>query len=298
MLKKVLVKSVMFLCQIFSNKEQKIVYHSFPDFSDNSFATFIFVSEHFKTYKNVWLVDNYASKEKYLKLTSNYTKSNHLSIVKKKSFLGFFHYFTAIIVFHTHGLYNFLGIIPNQNKFNLWHGMPIKTIGYLDDPNNKNVPFSNYHTATSTFYQEILAKAFNVSEEKILINGQTRNDFLLEDKFSIHLLFNDENEYKKTLLWMPTFRKSVVVDHRIDGEIDGDIDFFNEPSLNRINGLLEKNNSICFVKLHPMDYRKIDDFKNYSNIRFIDNSSFEDKGINMYSTFKSVDILLTDFSSI
>ena len=47
-----------------------------------------------------------------------------------------------------------------------------------------------------------------------------------------------------------------------------------------------------------MDYRKIEHYKSYTNIRFIDNSTFHDKSISMYSTFKSIDLLLTDFSSI
>lgn len=298
MLKKVIVKGLVFLCQIFSKNEKKIVYHSFPDFSDNSFASFIYATTHFKDYKNVWLVDNYVAKEKYVKLSLNYTETPNLLIVKKKSFSGFFHYFTATIVFHTHGLYNFLGLIPNQKKVNLWHGMPIKNIGYLDNPNSKNVQVSNYHVATSPFYQEILARAFGVTEEKILITGQTRNDFLFENNFSINKIFNDKNIYSKTILWMPTFRKSIIGDIRVDGELNNDNDFFNEPSLIKINNLLEINNSICYVKLHPMDYRQINSFKTYSNIRFIDNSTFEDSGINIYSTFNSIDILLTDFSSI
>lgn len=298
MLKKAIVKGIVSLCQLVSKREKKIVYHSFPDFSDNSFATFIYATKHFKTYKNVWLVDNYASKEKYIKLTSNYTETTNLVIVNKKSVVGLFHYFTANIVFHTHGLYNFLGLISNQKKINLWHGMPIKNIGYLDNPNSKNVQISNYHTATSPFYQDILAKAFGVTDDEVLVLGQTRNDFLLESKFSIHQLYNDNKAYSKTILWMPTYRKSIVGDIRIDGEVDGENDFFNEQNLVKINTLLSANNSMCYVKLHPMDFRKVDSFKTYSNIRFIDNSSFEDKGINMYSTFKSIDILLTDFSSI
>ena len=47
-----------------------------------------------------------------------------------------------------------------------------------------------------------------------------------------------------------------------------------------------------------MDYLQVEDFKSYSNFVFIDNNSFLDKGIALYSVFNSVDILLTDFSSI
>ena len=298
MLKKIAVQCITFLCQFFSKSENKIVYHSFPDFSDNSFAAFVYASNNLKTFRNIWLVDNYESKVKYMQLTANYTNNKNFTIIKKKSILGFFHYFTANIIFHTHGLYNFLGLIPKQKKINLWHGMPIKRIGYLDDPNHRNVQKSNFNTATSEFYQHILAKAFRVSEAEVLILGQIRNDFLFTNKFTIHNLFDDNNFYTKTILWMPTYRKSIIGDIRLDGEIDTDNDFFNEENLMRTNVLLKRNNAMTYVKLHPMDFRTISSFKTYSNIRFINNSSFEDKGINMYSTFKSVDILLTDFSSI
>ncbi len=281
-----------------SKKEKKIVYHSFPDFSDNSFATFIYATKNLKNYKNIWLVDNIKLKERYLHITSNYADSSNLVIVKKKSLIGVYHYLTSNLVFHTHGLYNVLGIINNQKKVNLWHGMPIKNIGYLDNPDKTDVQLSNYHTATSTFYQEILSRAFGVKPEKVLIVGQTRNDLLYDTRFTLHQLFNDSNQYSTTVLWMPTYRKSVIGDIRVDGDITNANDFLSEKSLNRLNLFLRQKESMCYVKLHPMDYRTVNSFQEYSNIRFIDNTSFESKGINMYSTFSTVDILLTDFSSI
>lgn len=299
MIKKKILNSLLNLIRLFVKKNNNtIVYHSFPDIADNSFATFIFVSENLKQYKNIWLIDNFHLKENFLKLISNYTKSENFIILKKSSFRGFYYYLTAEIVFHTHGLYNYLGNIEGQIKINLWHGMPLKKIGYFENPKQKNVQISTYHIATSKFYQKILAKAFGVKQDKVKIIGQTRNDFLFSHKISIHTLFNDLKSYNKTVLWMPTFRKSINKDIRIDGSIEKEKDFFNDDALSNLNQFLKGNNSICYVKIHPMDYRKKEDFQLLSNIKFIDNSSFDNNLINMYSTFSSIDILLTDFSSI
>ena len=155
MLKKTIVKSLILLCKIFAKNEKKIVYHSFPDFSDNSFAMFIYVIENHKEFKNIWLIDNDSSQKDFLNLISNYTNSLNFEIIKKKSLKGFYSYFTANIIFHTHGLYNILGLIDGQKKVNLWHGMPIKCIGHLDKSNNNKVQPSNFHTATSVSYTHL-----------------------------------------------------------------------------------------------------------------------------------------------
>ncbi|WP_053973480.1 CDP-glycerol glycerophosphotransferase family protein [Polaribacter dokdonensis] len=281
----------------FIKKKRKIVYHSFPDFTDNSFATFVYVSNNLPEYKNIWLVDSLEKKDFFLKLIANYTASENYIILKKKSIKGFFHYLTAELVFHTHGLFNEFGLIKDQRKINLWHGMPIKKIGFYESLDSK-VPFSNVHLATSEFYQKILMKAFGANKKQTQIIGQTRNDFLLDNKITIHHLFNDDKIYENTILWMPTFRKSVVRDLRTDGSIEIDKDFLRNEYLVKLNKFLVDCNSIIYVKLHPMDYRGLDDFDFYTNIRFLSNNTFVEKGINMYSTFNSFDILLTDFSSI
>ncbi|WP_334055958.1 CDP-glycerol glycerophosphotransferase family protein [Polaribacter sp. P097] len=287
---------VNLLKRIITNK-RKIVYHSFPDFTDNSFATFVFVSNNLPKYKNIWLVDSLEKKDFFLKLIANYTASENYIILKKKSVKGFFHYLTAELVFHTHGLFNELGLIKGQRKINLWHGMPIKKIGLYEGSESK-IPISNIHLSTSQFYQKILMKAFGSKINQVQIVGQTRNDLLLNDNISIHRLFNDRENYAKTILWMPTFRKSVVRDLRTDGSIEKEKDFINPEYLKKLNSFLKESNSIVYVKLHPMDYRGLEDFINYTNIKFLNNNSFIEKGVNMYSTFSSFDILLTDFSSI
>ncbi len=296
MLKTVFVKFFKLINRI-KPSGKTILYHSFPDFSDNSFAMFLYNYKHQPEYKKIWLVDAIEKKETYYRIAKNYGVDSSFTILKKKSLKAFFHYVNANFVFHTHGLFNFFGSIKKHKKVNLWHGMPIKKIGYLDTEHSK-VLVSNYHTATSDFYQDIIARAFGALKETVFISGQTRNDLLLKPSFSLNAIFNKSQKFNKTILWMPTYRKSVVGDIRIDGNINPKEDFLDTKKLTELNLFLKTIQSICYIKIHPMDYRKKTDFLDYSNINILDNNDFDNQAINMYSVLSSVDVLLTDFSSI
>ena len=279
-------------------KPQKntLLFHSFPDFSDNSFSFFCYVINHHKEYQSIWLI-NGDDKEKFYKLISNYTTSKNFKIYKKKSLLGLYYFSKSKYVFHTHGVFNDITLSKKQINVNLWHGMPLKNIGHLD--NNKRVPKSNYVISTSKLFQEIMSKAFDLDMENVINSGQPRNDFIFSSKFSLLDLINKQKkDFKKVVLWMPTYRKSIIGDVRIDGEFDDSNNFLEKEQLSKLNVFFESINSMCFVKLHPMDFMKVKDFNKYSNLFFLDNSNFEGKGISLYSVLNQTDLLLTDFSSI
>lgn len=277
--------------------DRTVVYHSFSDVSDNSFALFIYIINNHFDYRNIWLVDDINKEKEYHKIINNYTKSNNFLIVRKNSIKGLWFFLKSKYIFHTHGIYNKLPLLDDQINFNLWHGMPLKNIGYLD--NNALVPKSNYLLATSLVFQRIMAKSFNVVQEKVLITGQPRNDFILDKKFNLLELFNLEvDQFRKSILWMPTYRKSIIGDIRNDGNTEGVSNFLSNESLITLNESLKDHESICFIKLHPMDYMDTNDFILLSNIKFLDNSFFEKNGVALYSIFRSIDLLLTDFSSV
>ena len=274
-----------------------IVYHSFLDVSDNSFALFVYVVNNQYGYRNIWLVDDINKEKQYHKIIKNYTQSDNYRIVRKNSIKGLWFFLKSKYIFHTHGIYNKLPLLDDQINFNLWHGMPLKNIGYLD--NNKLVPKSNYLLATSLVFQKIMSKSFNIVQEKVLITGQPRNDFILDNKFNLLELFNLKvDQFQKSILWMPTYRKSIIGDIRNDGNTERVSDFFSNESLITLNKSLKDYESICFIKLHPMDYMHANDFIILSNIKFLDNSFFEKSGVALYSVFSSIDLLLTDFSSV
>ncbi|WP_088324542.1 CDP-glycerol glycerophosphotransferase family protein [Polaribacter tangerinus] len=280
----------------FKPNKKFIIYHSFPNFSDNCFAFFCYVINNHKQYKNIWFITG-SNREKYNQLITNYTTSSNYVIVKKKSILGVYYFCKSKYIFFTHGLFNEISLSTKQINVNLWHGMPLKNIGYLDQ--NNRVPKSNFVIATSKLFQKIMSQAFLIKNDNVLITGQPRNDFILEKNFSLYNLTGEEKiNFNKTVLWMPTYRKSKIGDLRKDGAEDQMNDFFEEIFLIKLNEFFKSINSKCFIKIHPMDYLGITDFKTFSNLTFLNNDSFEQKGISLYSVLQNTDLLLTDFSSI
>lgn len=273
-----------------------IIYHSFPDFSDNCFTFFSYVLKNHKEYKNIWLISK-RDKDKYNKLLANYAPSLDYLIVRKKSFLGLYYFCKSKYVVFTHGLFNDINLSKKQININLWHGMPLKNIGHLD--NNTRVPKSNFVIATSSLFQDIMSKAFLIKSENVVITGQPRNDLIFTKKHSLFdLVCKTHTDFDKTVLWMPTYRKSVIGDVRKDGDLEGINQFYEEKYLIKLNKFFLSTNSICFIKLHPMDYLDTNDFKVYTNLVFLNNTNFEEKGISLYSVLQKTDLLLTDFSSI
>ena len=281
---------------IISPKKNLLLYHSFPDFSDNCFSFFCYVVNNHNHYKNVWLV-NTNEKSEFKKTVKKYTASTNFKIYKKKSLFGLYYYCRSKYHFHTHGIFNNINLSKKQVNVNLWHGMPLKKIGHLD--NNKIVPKSNYTIATSKLFQDIMGKAFALGLDNVLISGQPRNDFIFDKTYSLLDLINKhKSDFDKVALWMPTYRKSKIGDVRIDGELDKLNDFLDETYLSELNNFFKRIKSVCFIKLHPMDYMDVNDFNKYSNLYFLNNTHFQEKGISLYSILNNTDLLLTDFSSI
>ncbi len=297
-LMKLIFSTLINFCRLFVPiNSRKILFHSFPDFSDNSFAFFIYIINNDQSYKNIWLVDNYEKKKDFEMLISKYTSSKNFLIVKKKSLKGIKEFLSSKYIFHTHGLFNEVKLSSKQINVNLWHGMPLKKIGYLD--NNTRIPKSDFLIATSHLFSDVLVKAFDTEKKRVLVTGLPRNDFLFETKHClIDLVPPVKNDFEKTVLWMPTYRKSVIGDIRTDGASEKSKDFLEDSSLSYLNGYLKTIKTACFIKLHPMDFMKVEDFKAYSNIYFINDEIIGKSGVTMYSLLNSVDLMLTDFSSI
>jgi CDP-glycerol glycerophosphotransferase (TagB/SpsB family) len=280
---------------LFPKKSDLIVYSSYPDFSDNSFAFFIYILKNKPEYNNIWLVDS-LEKEKYEKIVTLYSKSKNFKIVKKVSVLGFYYYFKAKYIFHTHGLFNAFPLSKKQTIVNLFHAMPLKVVGLLDG--KKEFMPSHLTISTSKLFQQIMSDVCGLPLDKVLITGQPRNEFLFDEKATLNELFNPyDDQSKKTILWMPTYRKSDFGEIREDGTSYGE-DSLSEKSLNELNNFIKKTNANCYIKLHPMDVLKKENFPVYSNIFFLDNTSFVDQNVNLYSCLSSVDMLITDYSSI
>lgn len=125
--------------------------------------------------------------------------------------------------------------------------------------------------ATAHFYSE----AFLIDEEKIFINGLPRVDYLLDYELGrgkINAFYRDYPNFKnkKTILYVPTFRKNIDC-----------ADIIKELARN-IN--MEKYNLI--IKLHPLD-------KSNATTEYTVSKKY-----NTYDLLKIADYIITDYSAV
>lgn len=288
-------------CIIPKSKTQ-FLFSSFPDVSDNSYAMFKYLVKKEENTKFIWLISEklkITQVTQDLKENSDFKKIdlNNIKFIKKNSLRGLYAYFRSKYVFFTHGLYPRVKFSSNHILINLWHGMPLKTIGYLDDPDNKDIPKSSFVIATSSFFQQYMAKAFGMKESSVLVAGQPRNDLLFEKNNCLFKFGIKKDEYTKVFLWTPTYRQSTIGYVKIDGDVQNGLPIVSE-AYGELNAYLNILNAYMIVKLHPMDILNLKEFGKFTNLVFITNSDLEKHSCQLNQILSEIDILLTDFSSI
>lgn len=219
----------LFLCRLISPR--RIAFISYPDAADNALAVFYFLQKQPEPYDLVWLVK--------WRTPSIATRIPGARIFRRWSVGGMMALATARLVFHTHGLPRYAKRRPSQIIVNLWHGMPLKKIGSLLS-DGRNVSEGDYAIATSELFRDVLAQAFQMLPERVLVTGQPRNDRLLKTSGGT----------PKVPLWMPTFRNS------LDGATRQDSLFSPRcfvRLLREVDAGLAARDLRITLKLHPMD---------------------------------------------
>ena len=274
-----------------------ILFHSFPDYSDNSYAFCRFI--HKKgidaSYDIIWLIDDPTRKSVIKKMMAE--EGIVASLISRKSIKGIWFYIRARYVFVTHGCFDGLDLHQHNDKvINLWHGMPLKLLGASEKNGIPGSTNFNYLISSSELYQNILAEAFSCDKDKILVTGQPRCDLLFEKTDWFEKVGVDIKKYKAIGIWMPTYRKAIVGDIRIDGSYKGkNVSFLSEKELTCLDSFLQNNNILIFIKIHPMDALQNETFEDYQNIYFIKPKDFNSQ---LYPLLGACDFLLTDYSSV
>ncbi|WP_081609356.1 CDP-glycerol glycerophosphotransferase family protein [Zestomonas thermotolerans] len=186
--------------------------------------------------------------------------------------------------FFTHSERDIGWYIPKRSSLvNLWHGSPIKKMGY-DSPQDLKW-LSKYHAfklktpydrwdyilVASDYFKDFFKSSLRYGEDKIIVNGLPRNSALAQQGL-------ERADGRKKYLYAPTYRSEGVSIERACEDLKAEF-----------RGLKD---SVLYIRLHPFDFGKLPDGFFEGNI--INANSFED----VYSALQDFDALITDYSSI
>lgn len=278
-----------FVNSIVPKRKGKICIHSFPDYDDMTRALLEGLAELPGQFQITILTHGKNKPPQW----ACYSNVVHL---KKFTAKGIWTYLRSKYVFFTVGCFSSKRPVKSQVSVNVWHGMPIKKIAkYLGE--NSITPYSTYGVSTSPFFTDIISHAFALPKERVLEVGLPRNDILInkQNKSLKEKLCGTE----KMAIWLPTYRKSVKGEIRMDGVIEENA--FNLPDIDlpKLNAALKNLGIVAILKQHPLAFKNIAPISSgLSNIRVVDNEYIAEQGASLYELINSSDFLITDVSSV
>jgi CDP-glycerol glycerophosphotransferase (TagB/SpsB family) len=264
-----------------AKKNHWIAIHSDKNWTGNQRAFFDYVIDKDEKYVSILILGESSDKE----LRSIYGSS--IKILRDSKLTSWFHFLRAEAVF-TH---NFAHGDLHSNVINLWHGIPLKSIGHLRPNRSKSFlkKLGQYSLliSSSNIDRYAMTAAFGLPVSKVIASGLPRNDMLLNEiSLPVDLLKQDQRIKKslngrKLALFAPTFR-----DHRLNSKFR----HFSKDELNQLISLLEDKGYALGVRGH----HRHDDLDLPQDTRIIDCSGIEYP--EMQILIKNTDLFITDYS--
>ena len=270
-----------------------LVFSSFPDFSDNPYALFMYIIKHklHEKYQLVWILSNPSNE-----IISSIKGTCPEVIISYSTLKNWYYVIIARYIFSSHNAYEYLHFKQKDKLFNLWHGLPWKKIGYDNEETKvygkkKDI----YTTATSPFYVEVMSSAFRIPKEHVLLTGLPRNDLFFEQSTFFQDLIGNHH-YSSVGVWMPTFRQTIKQDILDAPMEENAINYWNPKVLKELDSFLQETNNLLILKLHPADIVQKASLGEYSNIRILQNENMPPH--KLYPLLGKTDYLITDYSSV
>ncbi|MHC1573618.1 MAG: CDP-glycerol glycerophosphotransferase family protein [Candidatus Syntropharchaeales archaeon] len=199
---------------------------------------------------------------------------------------------TARTLICSHGPYDFFPFFWWSRRkilINLWHGIPLKSLGHADTGEDKrNTRLMNNLNSRTTFLivssnleKDLMTKVFSIRRERLRCLGQPRNDILLNDERNSFPIKIPKNEM--LILYAPTFRRYAETKFFP----------FDDFDLEDLNGFLKKHGLVILLRGHISERGKLEGFFSERVIDFGFNVCDD-----IYSVMRSIDLIITDYSSI
>ncbi|WEK53888.1 MAG: CDP-glycerol glycerophosphotransferase family protein [Candidatus Cohnella colombiensis] len=206
----------------------------------------------------------------------------------------------------THGEYP---SSPDKVNIELWHGFPLKGMNNMDVESNvsfeavmKYTTHLNLVASYSGLYNTLYSACMGVNVNQYAITGMPRNDALFypNSHEQLYKMFPDLRN-KKTLFFMPTFRKSAL-----KPDVEGNKNFsnpfgFDDFDLERFTAFLRQNDLSLVLKLHPFEeryfLRQLAEWR-LAGIHLITDGLLKQNQLDLYEVLGAADLLITDYSSV
>jgi len=159
-------------------------------------------------------------------------------------------------------------------------------------PGEKVVPVKcDIFTSTSPFFDKEFYRSLALAPGVCKHVGLPRNDELFMGENELEGMYPN---FKKKIIWMPTFRKTATYTNGIDTELG--VPCLQRAQLEELNSMLHNLNYLLILKLHPWSADKLAglDFSNIVNIRDADLP----ENLSLYKLLGQTDALITDYSSV
>lgn len=195
----------------------------------------------------------------------------------------------------------------DQIVFELWHGFPLKQMGYVDPSEiNKELLVNTWKNVTylssySDLFTELMDKCVRIGHEKYVVTGSPRNDmlYLSEGRKLLETILKRNLEGQKVIFYMPTYRSTARY-NRIDGDRKWNNLFdFAEFDDSEFDSFLVENNMILVLKIHPAEESIVrQKISGKSNVIILTTSMLAEVSADLYEVLNAADLLMTDYSSV
>lgn len=303
--KDIFLNSLYYISKIVPKRKKLWVFGSSRGlmFKDNSKYLFLFLQKYYKKdIKSIWISKN--------KSLISELRNNKYPVFHKWSLKGIYYTLRAKVIIQSHGEGDVNLYLASGIRVNLWHGAPLKKIGFKN-LNSDNFIYRVYYSkgwrrifykltwpsifrkidyllATSDFYKKIFSEDFEIEERKIIVDGYPRNDILFEsvegmeidvDQRLLERIRSEKRKGKTILMYMPTFRDSAKLLLE---------DIFDFPLLNK---RLSELNFYLVLKIHSSTMKAGED-KTSEHIGLCKSQS------DSQPILSETDVLITDYSSV
>ena len=281
--KKIIIGGLRLL-SIFVRIDKKLITIMYNGYSGSNLTPII---KYLKTYKG----NEY--KINIVRIDKEFNNSNNI-LLKYVSKINMLKYgMKSKVILSTHGFYK----ISKKNCYiNLWHGFPLKSMALLNKSQSDVIGSINDDiiATLSNLNTTVLNSCLGLTANQYCITGYPRNDYLyIEDGLQNLRKITGRDIKKKIILYMPTYKDNPDTEYNLFG--------FSKFDYNVFSNYLKENELFFMVKLHPNDEvklrQKYDGFFD-DNIFILDSSMLDKFELDLYQIINSVDLLITDYSSI